>query len=281
MFFLINLLQAATPVLYEGDDPGECTDRADNDRNALFDCMDAGCKGAPDCVPFVTVDGNNTLIVGEKSLARGTFYVGYMVPVEQPPLSWVSSDPSVVAVSKEGEMTALAVGKATVTVANGPFHSFMEITVVSKEDAGNIQPKPVMGLIPPSDGESFGALGEGWGDASGWGDMGSGPSISMDPIILGALDLSQISVVIKRNMNAIQYCYQKELTKNPSLQGRVAVKFVITKDGSVSSATTKATTLNNPAVESCINSRFMQFQFPEPKGGGIVIVTYPFEFKAG
>jgi hypothetical protein len=39
--------------------------------------------------------------------------------------------------------------------------------------------------------------------------------------------------------------------------------------------------MNNPAVESCINGRFMRFQFPEPKGGGIVIVSYPFIFSPG
>ena len=30
--------------------------------------------------------------------------------------------------------------------------------------------------------------------------------------------------------------------------------------------------MKSPAVESCINGRFMRFKFPEPKGGGIVIV---------
>jgi hypothetical protein len=34
---------------YEGDAPGECTDRADNDRDGLFDCDDPGCFGSPDC----------------------------------------------------------------------------------------------------------------------------------------------------------------------------------------------------------------------------------------
>ena len=82
-------------------------------------------------------------------------------------------------------------------------------------------------------------------------------------------------------MNQIRYCYQRELTKNPALGGKIVVKFVIAKDGSVSSASTKATTMNNKAVENCINGRFMRFKFPEPKGGGIVIVSYPFIFSPG
>lgn len=121
-----------------------------------------------------------------------------------------------------------------------------------------------------SGGGSFGEKGEG-----GIGKIGG------DPIILGALDKSLIDAVIKRNMNQIRYCYQRELTKNPALGGKITVKFVIAKDGSVSKAETKQSTMGNDSVESCINQRFMKFQFPEPKGGGIVIVSYPFIFAPG
>ena len=40
---------ATAPALYEGDEPGECTDGADNDQDGLFDCNDEGCQGSPDC----------------------------------------------------------------------------------------------------------------------------------------------------------------------------------------------------------------------------------------
>jgi alpha-tubulin suppressor-like RCC1 family protein len=33
----------------EGDDPGECSDFADNDEDGLFDCDDPDCAGSPDC----------------------------------------------------------------------------------------------------------------------------------------------------------------------------------------------------------------------------------------
>jgi hypothetical protein len=121
-----------------------------------------------------------------------------------------------------------------------------------------------------SGGGNFGAKGEG-----GIGTVGG------DPIILGALDRSLIDEVIKRHMNQIRYCYQRELTKNPALGGKVVIKFTIAKDGTVSQASTKSTTMSNSAVENCIVSRFMRMQFPEPKGGGIVIVSYPFLFSPG
>jgi hypothetical protein len=123
-------------------------------------------------------------------------------------------------------------------------------------------------------------FGSGGGDFGKKGEGGIG-TVGGDPIILGALDRSLIDEVIKRHMNQIRYCYQRELTKNNSLAGKIVIKFSIAKDGTVSSAQTKSTSMNNGAVEGCIEKRFLTMQFPQPKGGGIVIVSYPFLFSPG
>ena len=101
------------------------------------------------------------------------------------------------------------------------------------------------------------------------------------PIILGTLDKHLIDQVVKRHMSQIRYCYQRELNKSPSLAGKVVVKFVIAGDGMVSRSSIKSSSLGSAAVEQCITSRFMRFKFPEPKGNGIVIVSYPFIFSPG
>ena len=148
------------------------------------------------------------------------------------------------------------------------------------------------GLGGGGTGEGLGGLGtrgrgrgaSGYGSGGGYfGRKSSGtPGMSTgDPIILGALDKSVIDRVIKQHLSQIRYCYQKELNKNPGLYGKIVIKFVISKDGSVSSAKTNSTSMNNPIVENCICQRFMRFKFPQPKGGGIVIVSYPFVFKSG
>ena len=125
--------------------------------------------------------------------------------------------------------------------------------------------------------------GAGWGHDDGWyarkshgtpGNVGT-----EDPILLGALDKSDIDRVVKQHLAQIRYCYQKELNRNPDLQGKVVIKFVIAKDGSVSNTSVSGTTMNNPVVENCLCSRFMRMQFPKPDGGGIVFVTYPFVFN--
>ena len=44
-----NSNQENTEILFEGDEPGECSDQADNDRDGLFDCDDPNCYGAEIC----------------------------------------------------------------------------------------------------------------------------------------------------------------------------------------------------------------------------------------
>jgi outer membrane biosynthesis protein TonB len=137
----------------------------------------------------------------------------------------------------------------------------------------------VGGLGTKGSGRGSSGYGKGGGSV---GQKRSGGSIKSGgtPIILGALDKSLIDAVIRQNMNQIRYCYQRELTKNPGLKGKIIVKFTIAADGSVSKAGIKTSSMGNAAVESCIAGRFKRFKFPQPKGGGVVIVSYPFIFSS-
>ena len=105
------------------------------------------------------------------------------------------------------------------------------------------------GLGTKGRGSGASGYGSGGGNFGSKGEGGIG-TVGGDPIILGALDKSLIDAVIKRNMAQIRYCYQRELTKNPTLGGKITVKFVIAKDGTVSSATTKTSTLQKELLEA-------------------------------
>ena len=147
--------------------------------------------------------------------------------------------------------------------------------------------------VGPGGGGEIGNLDMGLGlrgDGNGLRDyegQGIGTKATMslptqkETIILGSLDRSQVDAVIKRNLSKFRYCYQRELTKNPNLGGKVTVKFTIAKDGQVSAARTKVSSVSNSAVEGCLNKTMMQLKFPSPKGEGIVIVSYPFLFAPG
>jgi TonB family protein len=102
---------------------------------------------------------------------------------------------------------------------------------------------------------------------------------SSDPVVMGSLDKELIRQVIHRNRNQIRYCYESQLTKFPKLSGKVAVKFVISPTGTVTSSQVNQTTVDNAELETCVAGRVRTWLFPKPKGGGVVIVTYPFIFK--
>jgi hypothetical protein len=130
-----------------------------------------------------------------------------------------------------------------------------------------------------------GGGGSGAGYGRGAGRFGSRKSGAPDvvagaPIIRGSLDREIIRRVIRRHKKEIKYCYEKELTKNPKLHGKVKVKFVIAPTGAVASASIAESTMRNRAVESCIVGKVLRFIFPKPEGGGIVEVGYPFVFSA-
>jgi hypothetical protein len=40
----------------------------------------------------------------------------------------------------------------------------------------------------------------------------------------------------------------------------------------------QSSTLNAVAVESCVVNAVKRWDFPKPAGGGLVIVSYPFQF---
>jgi TonB family protein len=100
-----------------------------------------------------------------------------------------------------------------------------------------------------------------------------------DPMVMGSLDKELIRQVIHRNRNQIRYCYESQLTRYPKLSGKVAIKFVITASGTVASSQVAQSSLNNSELDNCIAGRVQTWIFPKPKGGGVVIVTYPFILK--
>lgn len=125
---------------------------------------------------------------------------------------------------------------------------------------------------------SAGYVGYGKGGGDFGAKAGSGTAVAGDAVVLGALDRSLIAEVVKRNLNQIRYCYQRELARDPGLVGKVVVKFTIAPDGTVSAASVSSSTLSNASVESCLTGRFLRMQFPAAPGGGVVSVSYPFVF---
>jgi TonB family protein len=128
--------------------------------------------------------------------------------------------------------------------------------------------------------------GRGYGHDPGIGGLAPKPHAKIREVIpgvastRGALDKQIIRRIVRAHMNEVKYCYDQELVRNRNLAGRVSIQFVISGNGQVISSFVQSTTMNNARVESCVLKAVKRWSFPKPDGGGIAIVSYPFNFVA-
>lgn len=100
------------------------------------------------------------------------------------------------------------------------------------------------------------------------------------PVVMGALPREVIQKVINDNKAQIRYCYEIELQRDQTLEGKVAVKWIIAATGSVEKVVVTETTIKSARVGQCLAEKIKGWRFPQPAGGGIVEVNYPFVFKS-
>ncbi|MBI5939167.1 MAG: energy transducer TonB, partial [Caulobacterales bacterium] len=129
-------------------------------------------------------------------------------------------------------------------------------------------------------GGGRGSGGGGFGIDLGGRGKGETRVVPGKTTVTGSCERSIIGKVISRHANEIRYCYEVELTKEPNLAGKIGVTFTIDPTGAISDANIAQTTLNNNNVEQCLLTRIRRWKFPEPKGGGVCVINYPWVFKA-
>jgi Ca-activated chloride channel family protein len=139
-------------------------------------------------------------------------------------------------------------------------------------------------------GEGGGGIGKGMGTGvgegfgSGHGRLSGEHKTSVPRVRMGATTVSGrlppevIQRIVRQNFGRFRLCYENGLRKNPDLQGRVAVRFVITREGSVGSAGNAGSDMPDSNVVNCVVRAFQGLAFPQPEGG-IVTVIYPISFS--
>jgi hypothetical protein len=164
-----------------------------------------------------------------------------------------------------------------------------------------------LGLLSLGDGGGGKHQGIGLGEVGTWGTLGNcegpdcrglgpgGPGtfarpgladrkptgISMRtavPTVSGRLPKEVVQRIVRQNHGRFRLCYEKGLTQNPNLTGRVAVRFLIGSDGSVANAASGGSSLPNSEVATCVVRAFYGLSFPKPDAG-TVSVTYPITFS--
>lgn len=95
----------------------------------------------------------------------------------------------------------------------------------------------------------------------------------------GDFDPSTAARAIKTRLSAIKGCYERGLRGNPTLKGKVVIKFTIQTSGSVSGVTVTENTMRDDAVGSCIRGVIAGLRFNPGPEGGSVTYAYPFVFE--
>ncbi|MCC6214785.1 MAG: AgmX/PglI C-terminal domain-containing protein [Polyangiaceae bacterium] len=139
---------------------------------------------------------------------------------------------------------------------------------------------------------SIGTLGHGAGTGTGQG-FGSGhgrlggahkskaPKVRMGATqVSGRLPPEVIQRIVRQNYGRFRMCYEQGLSRNPNLEGRVSVRFVIGRDGSVSNVSNGGSDIPDSGVVGCVVRAYYGLSFPQPEGG-IVTVVYPIMFSPG
>lgn len=93
-----------------------------------------------------------------------------------------------------------------------------------------------------------------------------------------SLDREQIKRVIDAHRDEARACFERALVDQPTLGGKVTVRFVIDPDGRVKAATVAQSTARSAALERCLVERVRGWEFP-PHAGDDLVITYPWSFE--
>ncbi len=119
--------------------------------------------------------------------------------------------------------------------------------------------------------------GKGAGNGHSRADVSIAPG---DPTVDSGLTQQEIRAVINAHINEIRHCYEMLLQRSPNAAGRVEINFTVALSGRVSTVSVGQSTLSDVAARGCMTGVVRRWEFPAPRGGQPVEVSYPFSFTS-
>jgi hypothetical protein len=107
-------------------------------------------------------------------------------------------------------------------------------------------------------------------------DVHEGPPSVED----GHVDPAAIAREIRARRKAIAACYERALKQDPTLAGKLVIRFSLAAAGTVTAVEIDDDTLGAPAVTSCIRSVVLHWRFPALAEGAAEL-SFPFVFQPG
>lgn len=88
----------------------------------------------------------------------------------------------------------------------------------------------------------------------------------------------EIQIVFDRYKAVLYRIYNRQLRKNPTLQGKMVLRITIMPDGSVSACKVESTDLDSAVLSSQITKRVKGFNFGAKKDVSKITILYPIDF---
>lgn len=97
-------------------------------------------------------------------------------------------------------------------------------------------------------------------------DAGTLPPV---PEQYGSIDANVVARIIRGELWEFRRCYEDVLRADPTVQGRVELRFTISVDGRVSATSSRVSAPALRPVGLCIEGRVRPIVFPRPRGGPV------------
>jgi TonB family protein len=126
------------------------------------------------------------------------------------------------------------------------------------------------------------ATAGGGGNAVGYGTKGDvkvSGSVSTEGLEVDSSDVDQgkLGAFVRARKGAINACYENSLKRNPSLKGKVVIRFTILETGGISEVTVVQNGLGSPEVVQCIMNAIRGWRTPfRPAGPSTVEIPFSF-----
>lgn len=129
--------------------------------------------------------------------------------------------------------------------------------------------------------ETGGGAGEGAKKLADRGPARPRPSVTFeqeedDPVPTPGCDRAAVAKAIKRNLTALQYCYEYETKKIQTLHGKVVVRFTVEPNGRASEVEIDEDSVGSPGLRRCIERTVRGWAFPAAQAS--CEYSHPFVF---
>lgn len=88
----------------------------------------------------------------------------------------------------------------------------------------------------------------------------------------------EIQIVFDRYKSALYRIYNRELRKNPTLQGKMVLRLTIKPGGAVSACSVDSSDMDSPDLDKKISARVKKFNFGAKDGVPTITILYPIDF---